>query len=134
MDFAENYNFIYQDAIQSVHWDNTQATLHPIVIYLKVNNILTVKSTCIITNHLTHNTSAVHSFLKIVLDYIKVNFKEVVHIIYFSDGAASQYKNFKNMANLCNHFNDFNLTVEWHFFANPMGNLHVMVLAVLLKD
>ena len=121
LDYSENYNFIYQDAIQSVHWDNTQATLHPVVIYVNNNNNLTVHSTCIISNHLLHNTSAVHSFLKIILDYIKIKFIEIENVIYFSDGAASQYKNFKNIANLCNHFNDFNIHAEWHFFATSHG-------------
>ena len=49
--------------------------LYPIVIYLKVNNNLVVKSTCIISNHLLHNTSAVHSFLNVVLGYIMSYFK-----------------------------------------------------------
>ena len=55
LDYAENYNFIYQDAIQSVHWDNTQATLHPAVIYVNNNNNLIVNSTCILLNHMIHN-------------------------------------------------------------------------------
>jgi len=32
-DFAENYSFIIQDAVQGQHWDNSQATLHPFVVY-----------------------------------------------------------------------------------------------------
>lgn len=35
MDFAENYNFIVQDAAQSFHWNSTQATLHPVVAYTR---------------------------------------------------------------------------------------------------
>ena len=31
LDLAENYSFIVQDAIQSFHWNNLQATIHPIV-------------------------------------------------------------------------------------------------------
>ena len=31
LDFAENYSFLVQDAVQGVHWDNTQATLHPLL-------------------------------------------------------------------------------------------------------
>ena len=27
LDFAENYTFMVQDAIQSFHWNNTQATI-----------------------------------------------------------------------------------------------------------
>ena len=42
-------------------------------------------------------------------------------IIYFSDGAASQYKNFKNFINLCHHEKDFGCRAEWHFFATSHG-------------
>ena len=37
-DFAENYQFILQDEIQGFHCNSSQCTLHPIVIYFKVNN------------------------------------------------------------------------------------------------
>lgn len=33
LDFSENYAFKIQDAVQSYHWNNNQATLHPYVIY-----------------------------------------------------------------------------------------------------
>ena len=36
-DSAENYQFVVQDEIQSFHWNNTQATLHPIVVHYKIN-------------------------------------------------------------------------------------------------
>ena len=35
--------------------------------------------------------------------------------LYFSDGAASQYKNCKNVVNLCHHEEDFGISAEWHF-------------------
>ena len=38
-DFAENFTFVIQDEIQSYHWSKQQATLHPIVIYYKVQNL-----------------------------------------------------------------------------------------------
>lgn len=37
MDFAENYAFLVQDASQAFHWNNSQATLHPIVVYYKTS-------------------------------------------------------------------------------------------------
>ena len=42
-------------------------------------------------------------------------------IVYFSDGAASQYKNRKNFINLCHHEADFNVSAEWHFSATSHG-------------
>ena len=46
---------------------------------------------------------------------------EVKKVKYFSDGAASQYKNFKNFSNLMRHESDFKLAAEWHFFATSHG-------------
>ena len=93
--------------------------MHPIVVYINVFGKIIVNSCCIISDHLTHTTSAVHSFIKVVLDYIKVNYVNIKHVLYFSD--VSQYKNYKNMINLCNHYNDFNLSAEWIFFAKSHG-------------
>ena len=36
-------------------------------------------------------------------------------VVYFSDGAASQYNNFKKLVNLCHHRRDHDLDAEWHF-------------------
>ena len=35
MDFAENYSFIIQDAIQGFYWQNSQAMLHPFAVYYR---------------------------------------------------------------------------------------------------
>ena len=32
-DFAENFQFLIQDEIQSYHWSKQYCTLHPVVIY-----------------------------------------------------------------------------------------------------
>ena len=32
-DFSENYAFVLQDAVQGFHWNNSQDTVHPFVIY-----------------------------------------------------------------------------------------------------
>ena len=37
VDFAENYSFVVQDEVQGFHWNNLQATLHPIVLYFREN-------------------------------------------------------------------------------------------------
>ena len=32
LDFAENYSFVARDAVHEFHWENSQATLHPLHI------------------------------------------------------------------------------------------------------
>ena len=45
----------------------------------------------------------------------------MTNIKYFTDGAASQYKNFKTLINLAFHFHDHKLTAEHNFFATSHG-------------
>ena len=35
VDFAENYAFVVQNEVQGFHWNKSQCTLHPAVIYYK---------------------------------------------------------------------------------------------------
>ena len=121
LDFAENYSFVVQDAAQGFHWDNSQCTLHPFVLYHNQNGTCTCTSLCVISDGMQHDTVAVHAFQAKVIDHIKTVTPHVTHIHYFSDGAAGQYKNFKNFANLVMHYKDFGISAQWHFFATSHG-------------
>lgn len=121
MDFAENYAFVVQDAAQGFHWENSQATLHPFVIYFKDDCEIKHISYCIISDCLKHDTVAVHAFLVQLIASLKAKLTEIVHIHYFSDGSAAQYKNFKNFLNLCCHKKDFGIKAEWNFFGTSHG-------------
>lgn len=121
LDFAENYSFIIQDAIQGHYWDNSQATLHPFAIYYKNGDELKCDSFAVISDCLKHDTTAVHCFIAAVLPRLKQEIPDLEKVIYFSDGAVSQYKNYKNFTNLCHHHEEFSLKAEWHFFATSHG-------------
>ena len=56
LDFAENYSFVVQDAIQGFYWENSQATLHPFTIYYKEDDELKYMSVCIISDCMKHET------------------------------------------------------------------------------
>ena len=38
-DFAKNFTFVMQDEVQSYHWNNSQATIHPCVCYWLENGV-----------------------------------------------------------------------------------------------
>ena len=121
-DFAENFTFVIQDEIQSYHWSKQQATLHPVVIYFKVNSeLLKHQSFCFISDDLHHDTSMVYVIQKVFLCYVKEHFPSISKIEYFSDGCAAQYKNKHNFINLCMHKSDFGFDAEWNFFATAHG-------------
>lgn len=48
-------------------------------------------------------------------------FNDIKKIIFFSDGAGSQYKNRKNFYQLCQYKRTHKFHVEWHFFATSHG-------------
>ena len=125
VDFSENYSFVLQDAAQCYHWNNSQATIHPFVAYYKdKNEKLCHLSYVIISEALQHDTTAVHLYQKSFNQFLKNFFpseSQPSKIIYFSDGAASHYKNRKNFLNLCYHMEDFNVSAEWHFSATAHG-------------
>ena len=124
VDFSENYSFILQDAAQGFHWNNSQATLHPFVAYFVDSGELRHLSYVIISDCLHHDTIAFYLFQKFFIAFLKKFLSERSQpkkIIYFSDGAASQYKNRKNFLNLCHHRNDFGIPAEWHFSATSHG-------------
>ena len=57
--FAENYGFVLQDEVQSFHWRNLQATLHPVVIYYKENEKRKHFSYCVISDDVEHDVAMV---------------------------------------------------------------------------
>lgn len=119
-DFSENYSFIVQDAAQSFHWNNCQATIHPYVIYYRQDNKLMHKSFVAISECNQHDVIAVNLFQTRLIEFLKLS-HQITKIFYFSDGCAGQYKNRKNFLNLSYHQEDFKVDAEWHFFATSHG-------------
>ncbi len=70
-------------------------------------NLLPMISYVLISDCMHHDTVAVHLFQK--------------KMIYFSDGAVSQYKSQNNFVNLCQHETHFGVKAEWHFSATSHG-------------
>ena len=126
LDFAENYSFIVQDAVQGFHWNSSPATIHPFVIYYansekSSQDCLDHLSIACVSNHLQHDTVAVYSFQKVVLEYLKVKLPMLKKMIYVSDRCGGQYKNYKNFMNLIKHCDDFALDAECNFLATSHG-------------
>lgn len=120
-DFAENFSFVVQDEVQGFHWNNDQATIHPIVFYYKNSEgVLENGNFVPISNCRTHDTTLVHLFLKHFITFLKSKFNPT-KLIYFTDGCAAQYKNRYNLYNMTLHDHDFGIPAEWHFYATSHG-------------
>lgn len=120
-DFSENYSFIQQNSVQGVHWNNAMSTVHPFACYVLCDGKPKPLNVVIISDYLEHSTNSVHCFQGQLITLLRQKQVDLKKIIYFSDGAASQYKNKYNMINLRLHAQDFGVSAEWHFFATSHG-------------
>ena len=91
-----------------------------IIEYLSTNE-LRCGSDCAISDHLKHNQTTVHYFLTKLFSLIHNDLPHLTSIKHFTDGAASQYKNFKALINLAFHFHVHKLTAEHNVFATSHG-------------
>lgn len=123
-DFSQNHAFVLQDSIQAAYFDQRQCTIHPICLYFKEGNAYKKQSIIVIAESLQHTVHTVYLIQQKMIEYLKQRFgsdfaKKTIK--FFSDGAASQYKNKYNFFNLCMFKKDFGIDAEWHFFATSHG-------------
>ena len=99
--------------MQGYHWNSSQATLHPCVVYYRdeEDQEMNVINYCVLSDFFKH-ASTVHSFHYVVLQNPKEGLPNLKCCIYFSDGGPNQYKYFKNIANLIYHYIDYELKAE----------------------
>ena len=71
-----------------------------------------------VSDHKTHDTIMVYSFLKHFYKHYITNKFPFLHRLYFSDGSVAQYKNFKILTNLIFHQIDLHIQAEWNFFCH----------------
>lgn len=70
-DFAKNYKFIVQDEIRSYHWNTSQSTLHPVLLYFKLENAMQSECFCIMLGDNSHDVAFVYMVQKKVIEVIK---------------------------------------------------------------
>lgn len=91
VDFSENFNCKYHSKIQSVDFgtSHAQASLHTVILYNKSQQPVCL---CTISSNLEHGPVGIWAHLKPVLRYIRMEFPQVQHLTFWSDGPSSQYK------------------------------------------
>ena len=91
VDFAENYSFNVQNAIQSFHWNNSQATIHSFVVTYNRNGTIAKKAYIVVSDALEHSAVTFHWFRSLFMEELKKEewFLGVKKIYYVSDGAGT---------------------------------------------
>ena len=84
-DAAQGFHWeVVQDAAQGFHWENSQATLHPCVVYYKnAEGVLQAESHCVISDCKEYSASTVYQFQKVLLQTLKVKHPSILKVHYF---------------------------------------------------
>ena len=140
VDFGQNYSFVVQDAVQGFHWNNSQATIHPFVCqqYDPVKEKVVLRTYMIVSDDMEHSATSFHVFrqafiVKLNEDIAEGKFSMPEKLLYVSDGAASQYKNYKNFVNIVSHQTEFGINCEWHFTATSHGKSTCDAMCAVVK-
>ncbi|CAF1513785.1 unnamed protein product [Adineta steineri] len=117
VDYAENFSIEEQDAIQSAHW-----TTKTISIFTAHASCGSLKfSFALPSNNITHDKYCINTCLDYIINELKQYLPNLKTIMFFSDGASSQFKQrflFRNLSILSiNH----NLNLSWSYFATSHG-------------
>ena len=121
LDFAQNYQYVYQDEPQAVYFAKPQATIHPVFIYYLENGEKT-QTYCIVSDDTEHDVVFVMCLIGEVVKRICCLSQHIRKIQHLTDGARSQYKNKFIMFFLTIHHLLFNgIKAEWHFHATAHG-------------
>lgn len=125
MDYAENYACKSQDEAQGAHWNNRQATIHPVVASYRCEEAgcskMVTDSIFFISDDLKHCYHGVHHFRKEAIAYLEGKGIPIGKLIQFTDGAPTQYKSKVNFVDASFSLTDFGFLTEKHFFGSRHG-------------
>lgn len=108
-------------------------TIHPFVIYYRIEGEILHKTLIIISPVLEHNYVLVHCCFVKLFEFMKINLTQITKTHVFTDGAGSQYKNKYNFTNITFMKKDFQMDVEWNFHASSHGKCPCDGVAGTLK-
>ena len=66
-----------QDEIQSFHWSTSQCTLHPVVLYFKLENAMQNQCFCIVSSDNSHDVAFVYMVQKKIIEVIKATLPNI---------------------------------------------------------
>ena len=106
MDFAENFNFTSQHAVQANYFKQNQCSVFTTVCYFNDNgnrHKKPIENIAIISDNKDHTTGQVALYVKKINEYLSAKYPNIEYIHYFTDGAPSHFKNRYAMTTVANH-------------------------------
>ncbi|CAF4666876.1 unnamed protein product, partial [Didymodactylos carnosus] len=73
------------------------------------------------SNDVSHDKFVVNAAIEIILNELKTHVPNLKQINFFSDGAASQFKQRFMFRNLIQIAHEYKIALSWNFFATSYG-------------
>ncbi|CAF1044674.1 unnamed protein product, partial [Didymodactylos carnosus] len=117
VDYAENFIMDDQNQIQSAHWTKKQLSIFTAYAWMGESGGVGY-SFGLVSSYTKHAKFTVVTCLEILINEITGLMPDVDEIIFFSDGAASQFKN-RYLLRYLTHLRDkTDLDISWNYFAS----------------
>ncbi|GBO23484.1 hypothetical protein AVEN_155726-1 [Araneus ventricosus] len=114
IDFSENYTCVFQDEIQSAHWQQHQVSIFTAALYYSGF----IDPVALVSDCLNQAKEAVICYISYLLDNIPSNIQQVE---IGSDGPSSQFKNRFVVALLNVLEEKYSINIIWNYFATSHG-------------
>ena len=120
VDYAENFTLTNQDQIQSAYWSQKQVSIFTAYIWLGGSGGQG-QSFGLVSNGTTHDKFTVITCLEIMIKEVISIMPDGNEIVFFSDGAASQFKNRYLLQHLTTMMDAHDVEISWNYFASSHG-------------
>ncbi|CAM4848043.1 unnamed protein product [Rotaria magnacalcarata] len=113
VDYSENFEIKQQDEIQSAHWSCKSISIFTAHAWSGTDHY----SFALVSDNISHDKYCINKCITYVIKKMQKKLPSLEEILFFSDGAASQFKQRYLIRNLARMSNNFNFLLSWHFFA-----------------
>ena len=121
MDYAENWPTSFFEEIQSAFFGKDQITLHPMVVYTKLQEILDHKCYVGVTEVTDHKFPSTLAFLMELIEHIKLSVPDLKHLHLVTDSPSSQYRNRFACDMLVRAAEQFGIRITWNWLEAGHG-------------
>ena len=99
-DFSQNYTCLLPEEIMSIHWVQQTATLYPVAVVRKVNDVIREDHLVFISDDTTHDVAFVETCNNVMHEYYKSEGLNVLHDYEINHVCGRQFKSRKAVAML----------------------------------
>ena len=136
MDFAQNFQFSTQHAVQSNYFKHSECSLFTTVVFFNDDGKKQkkpVEHIVIVSDNKEHTTGQVAVYVKKIHSYLSSKYPNIEYVHYQTDGAGSHFKNKYTLTTVANHKDLYGTECSYHFSCSGHGKAEVDGLGSVVK-